>query len=98
MLGAAVMLTLTCPAEGPLALDSLPEGVTAHTVEGVPLFLVRQGRDVKGFSTTPSTSRMNSFGGARLRRCSSRRSTASSSTRRVVFSRGQVSGTSTASL
>lgn len=48
ILGAAVVLTLTRPAQGPLALDSLPEGVTAHTVEGVPLFLVRHGRDVKG--------------------------------------------------
>jgi len=49
VVGTAVILTLTRASEGGLALDSLPEGVTAHTVQGVPLFLVRHGREVKGY-------------------------------------------------
>jgi hypothetical protein len=47
--GTALIFTFTRAPEGRLALNSLPVGVTAHTVQGVPLFLVRHGRDVKGF-------------------------------------------------
>jgi len=49
VVGAAVVLTVTRAPAGRLALDSLPEGMTAHKVQGVPVFLVRHGRDVKGY-------------------------------------------------
>lgn len=48
VVGAALVLRMTRPPEG-LALDSLSEGVSAHEVQGVPVFLVRHGRSVEGF-------------------------------------------------
>jgi nitrite reductase/ring-hydroxylating ferredoxin subunit len=48
-IGAAVAVELTRePVEGPV-LDSLPEGVSHHQIEGVAVFLVRNGRQVDGF-------------------------------------------------
>jgi nitrite reductase/ring-hydroxylating ferredoxin subunit len=45
-----VLWVITRSPESRLALDSLPEGVTAHTIQGVPVFLVsRHSRDVKGY-------------------------------------------------
>lgn len=48
-IGAAVAVDLTRqPVEG-LVLDSLPEGVSHHEIEGVAVFLARNGRQVDGF-------------------------------------------------
>jgi hypothetical protein len=48
-IGAAVAVDLTRkPVEG-LVLGSLPEGVSHHKIEGVAVFLARNGRQVEGF-------------------------------------------------
>jgi nitrite reductase/ring-hydroxylating ferredoxin subunit len=49
VVAAAVVLRVTRGPENRLALDSLPEGVTAHKIQGVPVFIVRHGRDVHGY-------------------------------------------------
>jgi nitrite reductase/ring-hydroxylating ferredoxin subunit len=49
VVGTVLVLRAINRPEGRLALDSLPEGVSAHEVEGVPVFLVRHGRSVEGF-------------------------------------------------
>jgi nitrite reductase/ring-hydroxylating ferredoxin subunit len=44
----AVALTLARSQDG-VVLRSLPEGVSAHEVQGVPVFIIRHGRQVEAF-------------------------------------------------
>lgn len=37
----------------PIRLDAIPEGVSARRLRGVPVFLVRDGRDVTVFPSDP---------------------------------------------
>lgn len=48
VVGVLVAVKIAGPGEG-LALDALPEGVSAHEVQGVAVFFVRHGRQVEGY-------------------------------------------------
>jgi hypothetical protein len=47
--GSALAIDLTTRPQNELTLDSLPEGVSAHQINGVGAFLAREGRTVGGF-------------------------------------------------
>lgn len=49
VVGVGVVFTVTKGPESGLALDYLPEGVTPLRVQGVPVFLMRHGRDVQAY-------------------------------------------------
>lgn len=48
--GGVVLFTCLSPSAPPaLTLESIPDGVSAHTFQGVDVFLVRKGAEVRGF-------------------------------------------------
>lgn len=49
VLGAALIFNLSRQPGQKLTIDSLPEGVSRHRIQGVTVFLDRQGHRVDGF-------------------------------------------------